>query len=348
MPHTDSLAEHFARFAADECAGYAPLYERLASGIAEDREVLALAAGAAMGQPAPNLLLGAVHYLLLCGADDALARFYPSVVPSPAPPAGAYPAFRAFCLDRRNEIGWLLSSRRVQTNEVGRCAYLYPAFARIAARAGRPLALVEIGASAGLNLNWNRYAYRYAGDETVYGDAASPVVVESEARGGALPPLPRSAPPVASAVGVDLHAIDAADPDQALWLRALVWPEHRQRGALLAAALALARTHPPRVVAGDGVEQVRRLLDEIPANALPCVFHTHALYQFPDDRARLAAELAELGKRRDLCYLAVEDDGSGSAAAELTTCEDGHRRGALLARCHGHGRWIDWLDRNHI
>lgn len=120
MPDTDSLAERFARFASEECAGYAPLYERLASGIAGDAEVLALAAGAAPGQPAPNLLLGAIHYLLLRGADDPLARFYPSLAPSPAPPAGAYPAFRAFCLDRRNEIGWLLSSRRVQTNEVGR------------------------------------------------------------------------------------------------------------------------------------------------------------------------------------------------------------------------------------
>lgn len=177
----------------------------------------------------------------------------------------------------------------------------------------------------------------------MYGDAASPVVVESEPRGGALPPLPRSAPPVASAVGVDLHPIDATDPDQALWLRALVWPEHRQRGALLEAALALARTHPPRVVAGDGVEQVPRLLDEAPADALPCVFHTHALYQFPDDRARLAAELGEVGTHRDLSYLAVEDDGSGLARAELTMWEDGRRRDALLARCHGHGRWIDWL-----
>jgi hypothetical protein len=343
MPNDRSLAARFARFAAEECAGYSPLYERLAAGVAGDAGLLALAAHAGPGQPPPNLLLGAVHYLLLRDADDPLAAFYPSLARDPAPAGEAYPAFRAFCLARGDEIAALLATRRVQTNEVGRSAYLYPAFGWIARLAGRPLALVEIGASAGLNLNWHRYGYRYAGDGRTYGDPGSPVVVESEWRGPLRPSLPPWAPPVASAVGVDLHPLNPTDADQALWLRALVWPEHRRRAALLAGALGLARSHPPRVVAGDGVDRVAGLVHEAPAGAAPCVFHTHALYQFTDDRARLAATLAGIGARRDLYYLSVEEDGTGPARAQLTAWKGGQRSEALLARCHGHGRWIEWL-----
>ena len=338
------LAERFARFAREECAGYSPLYAHLAAGVAEDRRLLALAAGAAPGQPPPNLLLGAVHFLLLRGAAGSLARFYSDLVPDPAPAAEAYPAFRAFCLAHEGAIRALLASRRVQTNEVGRCAYLYPVFAEVAARAGRPLALVEVGASAGLNLNWHRYAYRYGGDDGVYGVPGSPVQLESELRGRRRPHLPPAPPPVASAVGVDLLPIDAADPEEALWLRALVWPEHRERAEALRAALSLARIHPPRVLAGDGVERVPPLLAELGDDVVPVVFHTHALYQFPEDRARLVETLQGLARGRDLYHVAAEGAGTGGVPVELTAWEGGRASTVLLARCHGHGRWIEWLE----
>ena len=338
------LAGRFARFAREECAGYSPLYARLAAGVAEDARLLTLAANAAPGQPPPNLLLGAVHFLLLQGGGGALARFYPDLVPEPEPAAGAYPAFRAFCLAHEGAIRDLLATRRVQTNEVGRCAYLYPAFAHVAARAGRPLALVEVGASAGLNLNWDRYGYHYAEDGGRYGEPSSPVRVESELRGRRRPHLPPAPPPVASAVGVDLLPVDAADPEQALWLRALVWPEHRERAALLRAALDLARLHPPRVLAGDGVERVSSLVGGAADEAVPVVFHTHALYQFPEDHARLAETLGRLARDRDLYHLAVEGDRVDGFPVELTAWEGGRASTTLLARSHGHGRWIEWLD----
>src|SRR5687767_7873946 len=157
-----ALAERFRRFATVECRGSSPLYERLALAIAEDPELLALAAHAPPGQPAPNLLLAAAHWLLHGERGAAAARFYGSLTETPAPPAGAAPAFRAFCLERADVIRDLLATRRVQTNEVGRCAYLYPAFGVIARLAGgRPLGVIEVGASAGLNLLWDRYGYRY-------------------------------------------------------------------------------------------------------------------------------------------------------------------------------------------
>lgn len=128
----DTLAAHFRRFAEQEAEpAFSPLYARLCRGIASDPQVLALAADVPLSQPAPNLLLGVVHYLLLKGIRHPLAAFYPSLTSSPDP-ADAYPAFQSFCLEYASDIRALLSSRRVQTNEVARSACLLPAFELLA------------------------------------------------------------------------------------------------------------------------------------------------------------------------------------------------------------------------
>ena len=159
----EALAQRFVRFADQECGDYAPLYDRLARGIAGDPELLTLAAHTWSGQQAPLLLLAAVHSLLLGGVDHALGAFYPSVTHRAAvPPGDPMPAFRAFCRDYRNALLDLVSTGLVQTNEPRRCTVLLPAFATVARLAGgRPLALIEIGASAGLNLLFDRYGYDY-------------------------------------------------------------------------------------------------------------------------------------------------------------------------------------------
>ncbi|HEY7356232.1 MAG TPA: DUF2332 domain-containing protein, partial [Ktedonobacterales bacterium] len=157
-PHIplDVLARRFQRFAEQEAEpAFSPLYARLCRGIASDPQVLTLAAAVPPGQPTPNLLLAAVHYLLLQGIGHPLAAFYPSLTSSPDP-SDAYPAFQSFCLEYASDIRALLLSRRVQTNEVARCACLLPAFELVSRQTARaPLALIEIGASAGLNLLWD-------------------------------------------------------------------------------------------------------------------------------------------------------------------------------------------------
>ncbi len=122
----DELAAAFRHFAVRRCGGYAPLYARLGAGVAEDRELLAIAANAAPGQSPPDLMLAVVHYLLAREPGHPLARFYPTLTAAPATGDASGP-FRAFCLDRREELTRLISTRRVQTNEVRRCCYLLPA-----------------------------------------------------------------------------------------------------------------------------------------------------------------------------------------------------------------------------
>ena len=176
------LGQIFKRFSEETYIGSSPLYAALSNAIAEDIDVLDIASSA-RGRPVPNLLFAAVHCLLMSGADSTLSSFYPSLTPDPRPNSDAYPHFREFCLAHESAIRELLSTRLVQTNEVGRCAYLMPAFSLIAdENPGLPLSLVDIGTSAGLHLLWDRYSYEYTG-HAVTGDTSSPVRIMADVRG---------------------------------------------------------------------------------------------------------------------------------------------------------------------
>ena len=165
MHRLEKLPEYFERFAREEVRDSSPLYRRLASGVSVDPDLIALAGHAPAG-PTPNLFLAAVHYLLLRGVPHRLAAFYPTVSGSAAINVDPFPDFRDFCLQHADRIRDLLSTRKVQTNEVRRCGILLPAFNHIASRGpGRPLALVEVGTSAGLLLSWDRYEYAYSGEK---------------------------------------------------------------------------------------------------------------------------------------------------------------------------------------
>ena len=178
------------------------LYESLCHSLAEDRDLLAIAANARPGQPVPNLFMAAVHWLLLVGARHAVTDYYPDINSEGPARGDSYPSFRSFCRDRIDDITALISTRLVQTNVVRRCAVLLPAFAVAMGREQeRPLSLVEIGASAGLNLLWDRYSYTYS-DERRWGDPNSPVPLSSVIRGSLRPPLPESIPQVVFRIGL--------------------------------------------------------------------------------------------------------------------------------------------------
>jgi hypothetical protein len=344
-PSRDDLSQRFERFAQRECH-VSSLYERFSLGIAHEPELLAIAAQARPGQPLPNLFLAAVHFLLLRGVPAPLAAFYPSLSPTTCASADPYPSFRAFCLEHREEILGLISTRLVQTNEVRRCGCLVPAFTHIAQQAeGRPLALVEIGTSAGLNLLWDRYGYDY-GIGRRYGDPRSPVQIVCELRGDRQLPLPVVWPRVATRVGLDLNPIDVHDADAALWLRALVWPDEVGRAGLLQQAMQVAQDDPPRLLAGDALDLLPEVLATIPSDQTLCVFHTHTVNQFPlEARARLSALLTEHALGRDLYRVSIEWLGATSPRLELIAYKDGVTAEHLLAHCGSHGEWLEWLQR---
>jgi hypothetical protein len=338
----DALAERFATFAIHDCHDASPLYERLTRGIAGDPQLLALAAQAT-SRPVTNLFLAAVQFLLR-GTTHELAAFYPSLTGSPAPTADPYPVFRAFCLEHTDAIVQLLQTRRVQTNEVRRCAVLLPAFGLVAAQAqARPLTLIEIGASAGLNLLWDRYGYDY-GLGWIAGDPTAPLQLTCELRGAHQPPIPRRLPQVASRCGIDLHPIDLHDQQAINWLRALIWPEQHERVTRLERAVVIAQRDPPTIYAGDALDRLPALLAAVPEQTVACVFHSFVINQFTDaGRARLRQIFEQYGAHRDLYCISILGISSYPELS-LLSFVGGIQTERMLATCSGHANWLAWQD----
>lgn len=342
-----TLARSFQLFSEHQCE-LSPLYRRLTAGVAADEAVLRLVEPGEAG-PKPNMLLAAVHYLLLRGLGGELADWYPTVSGRPVPPGDPYPVFRTFCLAHEQGIGQLLRSRRVQTNEVARCAVLLPAFTAIAAASGgRPLALVEVGTSAGLLLHFDRYAYSYSNGYRCGSTGASQVTLTCALHGEHIPPLPGQVPAVAARVGLDLHPVDLTDPDEALWLQALVWPDQPERLARLRAAIAVAAGARPSLIAGDALSTLGGALASLPPEAVAVVFHCHTLNQFPAEaRQRFLELLAAESSIRPLFQLSAESvRGEAHPYLTLSLYQGGRQVSeTVLARYQAHGEWLEWLHK---
>ncbi|MEV6968338.1 DUF2332 domain-containing protein [Hamadaea sp. NPDC051192] len=244
-----SVAEIYAEFAESEARNVSPVYERLGSFIATDPVLLRLIPD----QTQPQLLFGVVR--LLGG------------------PVGDPVAFRDFTVGRWPAIEAEMRQRATQTNEPGRCAVLLPILASLP----QPLALLEVGASAGLCLYPDRYSYRYGSH--ALGDGGP--VLES-ALTGIEPPAAR--PEVVWRAGIDLNPLDVTDPADVAWLDALIWPDHLHRRDRLRQAAEIAAADPPLLVRGDLVEALPALAAQAPAGATLVVFHTSVLYQVPPSR----------------------------------------------------------------
>lgn len=343
-PDTHKLIQRFEWNARHVIEDPTALYFRLSRELIGDGKLLVLASNVPPHQPAPNLFFSAVHYLLMRDADDAhpLREFFPDLATPLNTRDDPYPVFREFCLTRAAEIRKLLETRRVQVNEIGRCAYFLPAFQVVAQRvSGEPIALIEVGASAGLNLFWDSYAYDY-GDPILYGDRASEIILTCQLRGPKRPRLYPELPAVTVRFGIDLHPNDVSDDDSMLWLRALVWPEQVERANRLEKAIALARRHPPLLIPGDALDIVPLALDAIACDTPILLFHSFVLNQFSTPaRARYSALLAEHSAGRLIYDLALEPK-DWPAPLILTTYQDGKASAKMLAVCDHLGRWMEW------
>ena len=326
-------------------ANLSPLYAVFGHAVAESDELLDLANEALEGQPPPNVLFAAVHALLASKPGEPLAAYYPTLGGDRPADAEAADLLARFCRDYREELLPVIQTRLVQTNEVRRSAVLLPAFASIAEDSGKPLALIEIGPSAGLNLLFDRYQYRY-GDVQV-GDPASPVVLDCEPR-GAIPEL--TIPKVVSRTGIDLNPLDVTKPDDVAWLRALLWPEHTDRRALMDAAIEVARQEPPTLLKGALFDRIPEFVLDARADATPCLFATFVLNQFtPSMLERLRQLLLDLSTRREL-YLVVMGFSEfikpgtarvGDTMVWVLRCRNGAGEYRLSSLANPHGRWIE-------
>ncbi|WP_090996969.1 DUF2332 domain-containing protein [Bacillus sp. 491mf] len=339
MLNTTQLSERFKNFAKLECNGSSELYEYLSTEISEDDELLELCMNFREGQPVPNLLLGAVHYLLLKGEDHVLKEYYPSITKNPREVEDSFVHFKDFCQVYKDEIISLLKSKLVQTNEVRRCAYLYPIFCYIYSVVKKPLSLIEIGTSAGLQLLWDKYSYSYGTNEG-YGDKNSHVHITSEIKGNSVPQFLLTSPPVASKVGLDLHISDLNNFEDYLWLKALIWPEHEERLALFEKAATCLIENPVKLIEGDGVALLSEVAENLPEDTAICIFHTHVANQIPEDsKYELLDKIKMIGRKRDVFHLY---NNMWDRKLHLDYYLDGVEYHQTIGETDGHGRWFEW------
>lgn len=289
-------------FVAAEASRYSPLYTAIVEAAAADEELLALVASAPASSHYPLVILAAVHDLVLAGELPELAAVYRGDGPVDAAP----PLFRAAVLDHRDHVLGVLHERFIQTNECGRAAPLALGIAAVTAAVGQPDALIDAGASAGLNLLYDRYGLDVS-DHGVWGDPGSPVVSSCAVQGR--PPLPLRPVDVPVRIGLDRAPVDISDPRAARWLLACTWPD-TGRLERTRAAIELAALSPPDVRTGDLVTGIGPLVDALDGKGPICVVTSRALaYLAGRERKGFVEALARAGAQRTIAWLSLEGPG---------------------------------------
>jgi len=264
------LRAAYRRFAADEARGKSLLYEALANRVAADDEILDILLALPRPKRQPNLLFAAVRHLY-------------------GTPKG-WTEFRQRAIENSAAVTAMMLERSTQTNEPGRCAALLPLLAGLP----QPLALLEVGASAGLCLLPDLYGYDYGG-HVLRPEQTGTERPSFPCRVNPTTPVPQDLPRIVWRAGLDLDPVDISDPRQVAWLEALIWPEQTDRLRRLCAAIRIAAEHRPRVVKGDLRRDFARLAAEMPKGATRVIFHTAVLaYLASTDRAEFARSVTSL------------------------------------------------------
>jgi len=336
----------------------APLYSALSAGIARDPDLYRLLLHAPAPQRLPVLLFAAAHDLLLEDPTHKLAQWYPNLTDQYKSPADKdlIATFKGFVSGHSTEIAKLLATRATQTNEVGRCSILLPAFGLLYEEMG-PLGHIDVGASGGLNLLLDYYEFHYRSEEgntSRQVGGPSSVVLHTETTGAF--PVPSEMPEIRARCGVDRHPVDITDDGEARWLEACVWPDQPERFHRLRKAVAIAKDAPPEVLAGDAVTALQPTIERVGRSAHPVVTNCWVLnYLTSQERVDYLAELDRIGSSRDLSWVYVEApaliDGLPTGPVpkdphrtvlSMARWRGGERTVEHLATCHPHGFWIQW------
>lgn len=285
----------------------------------------------------PLRIAGCLHALVLQGGDGLLSAAYP---PAESDDDALWAAVHHALTAHSDFIVERLKSPP-QTNEVRRSGALLPGFLALGARFGKPLVLSEVGSSAGLNLQWDRYFYRL-GDAT-WGDPDSPVIIAPDWRGVPAPSAPLT---VQERAGCDLNPVEAANPEHRLRMLSYIWADQADRLARTRAALDIAATHGVNVEKADAVGWLKARLDRVHPGAVHVIFNTIAWQYLPKasqaEGERLIAEAgAKATEDAPLARLQLEADDKPEGASltlQIWPTEEKQEVG----RGDFHGRWVDW------
>jgi hypothetical protein len=319
------IAAEYEDFAA-YAEGDSPTFAAWSRGVAQDPEVLAWLGDLPAIKHQPHLVFAA-------------ARAHGVAAPGP------YAGLREALLGDTGALRQTILTHATQTNEVGRLATLLPVFAAIPG----PLALLEVGAAAGLCLYPDRWGYDWRTDAGHVRLGEAPLL-ECRVKGEA--PLPDNLPDVTWRGGIDLNPLDVTSETDMAWLDTLVWPEHDDRRQRLRDAVDIARRESPEIVRGDLLDELPALVERAAVHGTVVVFHSAvAAYLEPDDRTRLEAMMRDLVERGRCHWISNEGKRVLPSITETGPKIPEERQtfvlgldGRALAHTHGHGRFMRWLD----
>jgi len=294
----------------------------------------------------PLRLLAALHHLVLDGQAPELARHFPST-DRDGDPQAAYRVANAV-IEKRSEFVADRLNQEIQTNEVRRCAALLPGFLLVGERAGLPMRLAELGASAGLNLCWDRYRYRLG--PLRWGDEDAPLELETAWQGA---PPPAGPIEISDRRGCDLSPLDITNPDDRTRLRSFVWPDQPERIDLLDRAMRIALDQAPQIETASAGDFVERVLAGRQRGHVTVIYHSIMwLYVPVEERRRIRAAIEAAGSQSNdespLAWLRMEFDDDEKANIWLDYwpgwpgSSPKHMR-EKLGVCHYHGTSVNWF-----
>lgn len=318
------VAEAFRWFSAYEAAGSSPTYEALSSRIADDQHLIRRITALPSEKRQPNLVLAAARYMNA--------------------PFGSPLESIEFLNDNWRAVSDTVMERWTQTNEPARAGAFVPLLSQL----NGPIALIEVGSSAGLCLFPDRYRFTYDDLEQL-GPKDSPVRIRVSTEGPM--PTPGEDLQVYVRMGIDRNPLDCADPDDLRWLESCIWPEHTDRIDLLRAAAALVATDPPKIITGDMVELVGSCIDSVPHDVIPVVFHSAVMSYLSVAARRSFAE--QVSRHPRVLWISNEAPSVVEGLAALRSVPANLRSRShfllgvggsrVVAATDPHGRWIHWI-----
>ena len=342
------------------------------AALRDDPDLRAVAATAPPDRLPALLFTAAATHLVLTLEPEPLRGWFPRVGEGQAPLEPAFAAeYRAFCLDHRDQLLAVMAAHRYQMNEVGRCAGLVLALDPQLA-GGREVTFIDVGTGAGLALNFDRYAYRFAGPATAMqrvGPDGAPVAIDTRMLGSTPPIVPDRLPTVVQRIGIDVEPLALGDADVRGWLAACI-PQTIEAVTRFERAVDVALSEPATMIRGDAVEVLADALRSAPADRFVCVQDSYVSVFFDDaQRERLRSVIATAGAERDLDWISIDplvplgatatdtvlgrrapetlirrnhDDGVFGAITRLSY-RDGQPRETLVGIAHPGAAWHEWL-----
>lgn len=354
---TEDVAERYGRFAERETSHHSEVMQAWAFGVSVDPTIIALIETLPSRERQPNLVFAAARV-----ADPDLVDPHQRSARD-----DEYQRLRASLLAHWDQVRAITARRHTQTNEAGRLAVLLPALQQIAAETGRELALIEVGASAGLTLHPHSWRYRYVGRDhqviSEFGPTDRPVITvmvkdhTDRPAPDEVPPIvvPRQLPPIQWRLGVDLNPLDPTRPDDAQWLRTLIWPGQSHRLTRLDHAIDAAQHDQVLVLRHDitdpaAIDEVLRL---VPRDYLPVIVHGAVLaYLSTADRGAFAERMLAKVHAGDIRWVSNEGQFVVPQIVEALDARPHFRRrlrrgsfvvsldGQPLYQADGHAGWV--------